>query len=334
VKRREFVSAVGAGLAGLVVPHWAAAQRVERFVERWSWAMGQSVHLMVFAASEQEGLDACAAALAELRRVETHLTLFDDASDLCELNRRAGKRAMRVDADLGAVVAAAERFRRATGGAFNAAVEPLMRTWGFHRPRTTAPSPREIVEARAAVTTAVVEQTGDIVRLPNAHTQFDFGSIGVGYGIDRVLAVLKARGIARAFIDVSGDCAALGPPPGETGWPVGIAAPSQPGGPGRTIAQTRLRDAALATAANTVSLVRYRGLVAGHVMNPATGWPAHSLRQASVVTRTATAADALSTALFVSGRRPAEVLWAYTVKREPPSPRTGPEVGETYPSGT
>ena len=313
MKRREFVSAAGAGLAGLAVPRWGAVRRADRFVERWSWAMGQPVHLMVFAASEQEGLDACAAALAELRRVENHLTLFDDASDLCELNRRAGQRAMRVDADLGAVVAAAERCRRATGGAFNAAVEPLMRTWGFHRPRTTAPSRQEVVEAREAVAAAVVEQTGDLVRLPSAHTQLDFGSIGVGYGIDRVLAVLRARGIARAFIDVSGDCAALGAPPGEAGWPVGIASPGEPG---RTIAQTRLRDAALATAANTVSLVRYRGLVAGHVMNPATGWPAHTLRQASVVTRTATGADALSTALFVSGRRPAEVLWAYTVKRQ------------------
>jgi thiamine biosynthesis lipoprotein len=168
------------------------------------------------------------------------------------------------------------------------------------------------VEAREAVATAVVEQAGDLVRLPSAHTQLDFGSIGVGYGIDRVLAVLQARGVARAFIDVGGDCAALGAPPGEAGWLVGIASPDEPGG---TIAQTRLRNTALATAANTVSLVRYRGLVAGHVMNPATGWPAHTLRQASVVTRTATEADALSTALFVSGRRPAEVLWAQVVKR-------------------
>src|SRR2546429_2147314 len=50
--------------------------------------------------SEQEGLDACGAALAELRRVERRLTLFDGASDLCELNRRAGRKRMRVDRDL------------------------------------------------------------------------------------------------------------------------------------------------------------------------------------------------------------------------------------------
>src|SRR3989454_8525816 len=42
-----------------------------RSIERWSWAMGQPVHLMTFAPSEGEGLAACAAALAELRRVRS-----------------------------------------------------------------------------------------------------------------------------------------------------------------------------------------------------------------------------------------------------------------------
>jgi thiamine biosynthesis lipoprotein len=301
VKRREFLGVMGAAALGV---------RHDVFVERWSWAMGQAVHLMVYAESEQAGLDACAAALAELRRVESRLTLFDDASDLCELNRRAGKGAMRVDRDLAAVLGLAEGFRRATGGAFNVAVEPLMRAWGFHRPRTNAPTGAELAEARAAVAGAVVEVAGDVARLPSAHTQLDFGSIGVGYGIDRALAVLRARGIGRAFLDVSGDVAASGAPPGESGWLVGIADPDRPGATRGTV---RLHNAALATAANTVSLVRYGALVAGHVMDPATGWPAQALTQASVVTRAAVAADALSTAMLVSGRRPAGVLEIHSV---------------------
>jgi len=311
MRRREFLGALGVGVAGLFVRRWPAWNDV--FVERWSWAMGQAVHVMVYAESEQAGLDACAAALAELRRVETRLTLFDDASDLCELNRRAGKSAMRVDRDLRAVLALAEGFRRTTGGAFNVAVEPLMRAWGFHRPRTTAPSPSELAEAREAVAAAVVRLAGDVARLPSAHTQLDFGSIGVGYGIDRALAVLRARGIRRAFLDVSGDVAAIGAPPGEPGWLVEIADPDRPGA-GRAVAATRLRDAALATAANTESTVRYGSLVAGHVMDPATGWPARALRQASVVTRTAVAADALSTGMLVTGNEPAGVMRAYSVR--------------------
>src|SRR4051812_12945526 len=97
MKRREFVASLGTGLTGAFLPSFPplAPLRVERFVERWSWAMGQAVHLMLFAESEDQGLEACATALAELRRVEARLSLFDDASDLCELNRRAGRGPMR-----------------------------------------------------------------------------------------------------------------------------------------------------------------------------------------------------------------------------------------------
>lgn len=314
MKRRDFVGALGAGMTGGLLPRLLPRQMRrlidDQFVERWSWVMGQTAHLMVFAGSEAEGLDACAAALAELRRVETRLTLFDDSSDLCELNRHAGGGATRIDADLEAVLRMAEGFRRATNGAFNVAIEPLMRTWGFHRPRTIEPSPVEIGEARDAVASAVVALDGDRARLPNTHTQLDFGGIGVGYGIDRALGVLRARGIQRALIDVSGDLGALGAPPGESGWPVEI---SDPDHAGKTVGATRLRDAALATSANTESVVRYRARVLGHVMNPVTGWPAHSLRQATVVARTAVEADALSTAFFVSGRRPPSALAVYQV---------------------
>ena len=312
MKRRDFLGALGASVvgAGGLLPRLPLLASQDRFVERWSWAMGQPVHAMVFASSEGEGLDACAAALAELRRVESRLTLFDDASDLCELNRHAGRAAMRMDADLRAVLRTAEELRRATGGAFNVAVEPLMRAWGFHRPRTSEPTPAEIGEACEAAVSAVIALEGDFARLPNAHTRLDFGGIGVGYGIDRAVAVLTRRGIRRAFLDVSGDCAAIGAPPGAEGWSVAIADPRRPSGVTETVA---LRDAALATSANTVSVVRYGRRVIGHVMSPATGWPAHALVQASVIARSAVAADALSTAMLVTGRSAPGALRTFAV---------------------
>jgi len=49
-------------------------------------------------------------------------------------------------------------------------------------------------------------------------------------------------------------------------------------------------------------------------MDPATGWPARALTQASVVTRAAVAADALSTAMLVSGRAPVDVMRSYAVR--------------------
>jgi thiamine biosynthesis lipoprotein len=261
--------------------------------------MGQAVHLQLFAESEAAGYDAAQAALAELRRVEQCLSLFDDASELCELNRRAGRISLHADTELSEVLAAALGFQRASGGSFNPAIEPLMRAWGFHRPRSSQPSGAELAEARAAVKQARIEVDGSWVELPSRETQLDLGGIGVGYGLDRMASVLRRRGIERAFLDVSGDCLAMGAPPGQSGWLVDIADPRQPG---NTIASTRLRDMALATSSNTVSVIHYGRAVRGHVINPDTGWPADAMTQVSVVARTGIEADALSTAMLVGGK--------------------------------
>jgi len=184
MNRRRFVGTLGAGLGLVFVPRLPRWRADDVFVERWSWAMGQTVHVMVFARSEPEGLDACAAALAELRRVERRLTLFDAASDLCELNRRAGRKRMRVDRDLRAVLGQAGEFRRATGGAFDVAVEPLMRVWGFHRRRTTAPTAAELAEAREAVRAAVVELDHDMARSASVTGSTGRWRCSVGVGSD------------------------------------------------------------------------------------------------------------------------------------------------------
>ena len=308
MRRRDFLGPLGVAIGAALVPRsvWGRSMGAYRrtalppyrhFIERWSWAMGQAVHLQLFAVSEAAGYETAQAVLAELRRVERVLSRFDETSDLSELNRRAGRGALAAAPDLMAVLGAALRFEQATGCAFDPAVEPLMRAWGFHAPRATEPTAAELAEARAAVRAARIDLRNGRAALEGSATQLDLGGIGVGYGLDRAGAVLRAHGIRRAFLDVSGDCLALDAPPGEVGWLVDVA---DPGRPGAIIASTRLRHAALATSSNLVSVVRYGRAIRGHVMDPATGWPAHRCRQVTVVARTGLEADALSTAALVS----------------------------------
>jgi len=276
-------------------------------VERWSWVMGQSVQLKLFADSDDHGYEAASAALAELRRIEARLSVFDDASDLCEFNRRAGRPAAPIGADLHAVLSAGARFQGLTTGAFDLAVEPLMRAWGFRQPRAAAPSARELAEATRAVRESRVILDGPRATLATAEARVDAGGIAVGYGLDRAAAVIKGLGIRRAFLDISGDCLAVGSPPGERGWRVAIVDSARPRRQPRVV---ELRDAALATSANTVAAIRYGRTLAGHVMDPLAGRPAAALLQASVLARTGIEADALSTALLVSGRpAPGVIAW-------------------------
>lgn len=304
--RRRFLASVGAGATGLVaVPRLLGARAPERpsvYVERWSWAMGQPVSLKLFASSEAEGYEAAQAAFAELRRIEAKLSRFDPTSDLTALNERAGGRPILVDPELARVLRFAEGVREATGGAFDPAIEPVMRAWGFHAERRTAPSAPELAEARAAVRAAKLRWDGGRVALDGSGAALDLGGIGVGYGLDRAGAVLRARGIGAALLDVSGDLLAIGAPPGERGWEVGIADPSaRAGAPARTV---HLHDHALATSANTESVVRWNGKAFGHVMDPHTAAPAARVRQVTVVAPSGVLADAWSTASFVGTAMP------------------------------
>lgn len=265
--------------------------------------MGQPVHITLYAASEQQGLDAAALALAELRRVEGAISLFDGASDLVALNDRAGTGPLRVGPDLRSVLTRSEALRRRTAGAFNAAVEPLMRAWGFHLPRSSLPSTAELAAARSAVRKATVRIDARGVTLGHRDTRLDLGGIGVGYGLDCAAAVLRSASISRALIDISGDLIAIGSPPGERGWQVEIA--PTPGATSTPI--VTIVDAALATSSNRQSVVCYDGFVTGHIFDPALGRAARALTQVSVVATSGTEADALSTAMIVSGRRVAGV---------------------------
>jgi thiamine biosynthesis lipoprotein len=260
--------------------------------------MAQPVRLVLYAASEDAGYEVAQRAFAELRRIEARLSVFDAGSDVSELNRRAGRGQVAVGSDLAAILRAAAAFERRTGGAFNLAVEPLMRAWGFRSPRASAPSARELAEAEEAVRHARVRLDGNRAALSAAHAAIDTGGIAVGYALDRAAALLRAAGIRRALLDISGDCIALGAPPGETAWTIELVNSSD----ARPTGTVQLRDAALATSANTIETVRYGTRVVGHVFDPATGAPAGALAQASVMAPSGIEADALSTAMLVSGR--------------------------------
>ena len=127
---------------------------------------------------------------------------------------------------------AAERFRALTDGAFDPAIEPLMRAWGFHARRTSPPTSTELAGGArgGAGGRASSLEPGDRRPSRSAAAQLDLGGIGVGYGLDRMAAVLRGAGIRRAFLDVSGDCLAIGAPPGEPGWLVEIADPARASG--------------------------------------------------------------------------------------------------------
>lgn len=252
---------------------------------------------VTFPSDCRSAVDAGCAALDEVERLEEKLSAYIEDSDLSRLNRSATERPVPVDAEVYAVLRSAWKVSALTGGAFDAAAGALVKAWGFYRGPRRVPTPHERAAALAASGSAHVEFDDNrrTVRFRRSSLEFNLGSIGKGYAIDRALQRIQAEFGVRSALMQGGQSSLKGI---GACWTVAIACPKRPG---RTVARVRLRDRALGTSGAANQFFVHQGRRYGHVLDPRTGWPAHGLFSASGIARTATEADALSTAFFVLG---------------------------------
>lgn len=197
---------------------------------------------------------------------------------------------------LAAVLEEALAVARATDGAFDPTVRPLVELWrpGGAR-RQTPPSADELAAARARVGwTKVRLDPGrpSVVTLGGA--TLDLAGVAPGYAADRVSDALVLQGLGDHLVDVGGELRARGAAPGGGAWTVAVEGPDGPGG------LATLQDAAIATSGNQHAGYQLDGLLVGHVIDPRTGWPS-GLGVATVVAPRAAQADAWATALLLLG---------------------------------
>ena len=141
-----------------------------------------------------------------------------------------------------------------------------------------------------------LDAAGRIIRFARPGIELNLGSIGKGYALDRMGALLRTQGCTRAFF--GGRQQRAGVRRRTDG--LGVDVRSRQVAESR-LARLRLRDGALATSGAGEQFVDVDGKRYGHVLDPRTGWPASGVISASVVTREAAVADALSTAFLVGG---------------------------------
>jgi thiamine biosynthesis lipoprotein len=205
-----------------------------------------------------------------------------------------------VGADLGAALEASLRWNALTGGAFDPTVGALTKLWRTARRAGQVPSADDSAAARARCGAPHVRfdprtrtYAADIDGL-----ELDFGGIGQGMAADAALAVLRARGITSALVDLSGDIAVGDAPPGRDAWRVELD------DPWHTV--LLLENAAVTTSGDRfqhldVATGAAQPARLSHIIDPATGEPLRNRVEVTAVARTATDADALATSLCVMG---------------------------------
>jgi thiamine biosynthesis lipoprotein len=238
---------------------------------------------------------------AEIRRLENLWSFFTDSSEIARLNRSAGRRPVSVSPDTTRIVTSGKELCRRSSGAFDITLGPLIRLWRDALALGAPPEGPAIDAAFALKGNCEIAVSPErSLYLPREGQSVDLGAIGKGFAADRACDLYRDAGVRSAFISLGGNVSVVGRKPDGRPWSVGIRNPS--GGREECIGCLEAEDCSVVTSGAYERFTECRGKRYHHIIDPATGRPSESdLASATVISRSSTVADALSTAAFVLG---------------------------------
>ena len=254
----------------------------------------------------RDGATATNAALAAWERVAGLNRVFSDYDPGSELSRLGASaphaRPVAVSADMHRLLARARDVSEASDGAFDVTVGRLTQLWRRSRRQRELPDAGKLAEALGATGWRSVEMQATPrlgVRLLKPGMRLDAGGIAKGYALDEATRVLQAAGIRSSMVAGAGDIVVTGPPPGQDGWRIEVAASDVPGAP--PARRVWLRNASLCTSGDVFQHVEIGGVRYSHIVDPRTGLGLTDHGLVTVIGRDGMTTDALSTAISVAG---------------------------------
>ena len=255
--------------------------------------MGMAVRVVLYAGTDSLARRSARAAFDRIAALEDLLSDWRPASEVRRLSA-AAPAWVPVSPELFDVLARARSIAARTGGAFDPTVGPLVALWRRARRDSFLPDSASLTAALALTGWRRLELDSATrrARLATAGMQLDLGGIAKGWILDEARRVLAGLGISRVLLEAGGDIVTGAAPPDESGWAIATSA-----------GVIRLHDRAIATSGDAAQFVILDGRRWSHVVDPRTGWALRDSRAVTVTAADGATADALATALGVTGGR-------------------------------
>lgn len=264
--------------------------------------MGSVYRIAAFGPKRGVLASVISAAFDEGRRIDAFLSNYRADSELSRINRHAAEQPVEVTPEMGALLEKCLAYSRASEGAFDITVGPLMKLWGFYKGEGKIPSRFAIARARHLIGYDKVRYDASerTVRFTARGVELDPGGIGKGYAVDRMAELLRNAGIKAAMISAGNSSMyAIGAPPDEPrGWQVRIRDPKNAD---ITAARLYLKDQSLSTSGSYEKFFVAGGKTYSHIMDPRTGMPSEGVVAVSVLAPKTLDSEAWTKAFFVNG---------------------------------
>lgn len=241
------------------------------------------------------GGEVCSQLKDEINELDSLLDATDDDSEIYRLNRdKSAELSPDTDRLIGEALALCGRL----DGYFDVTVYPAVLEWGFTTGRYNIPDKDTLKKLAANIGFSRVKHSEGYVIVPE-DTMLDLGAAAKGYAAARCLEILRDSKATAAVLNLGGTIALYGEKPDKTPFKVGIADPENPAG---YFGYLSCGEGVISTSGGYERYFERDGKRYIHILDPKTAEPVdNGILSVTVISDDGTAADALSTALFVMG---------------------------------
>jgi thiamine biosynthesis lipoprotein len=299
-----FLVLVGVAFLGVKLLNPGYSREPFRRVE---FVLDDYVTITAYGKDQSRVEEAVDAAFRELFRVQEVADRYRPESELARVNREAAGGPVKVSDELWEILETGMELYRASGGAFDITVGPLVDLWdvvGRGERGEPPPGEEEIAAAREAVGADKLEldAAARTVRFTRPGMVIDVGGMAKGYALDRAAEALRSRGITSGYISMISTDLTLGDKPSAAGGPSWRIAVLDPRGEGYLATLMLPGESYVSTSGDYQRYFEYQGVRYHHILDPRTGRPARGAVSVTVVGgRDGAWSDGLSTAAFVKG---------------------------------
>jgi thiamine biosynthesis lipoprotein len=236
--------------------------------------------------------DSCIdAAVAEISRVEKLLSAFNDDSQINEINRNAGIKPVKINAEIYRLIDRSLRISELTQGTFDItynAADKKIDVQKIERSSVKYTNYKKVL----------LDDRNTTVFLKEKGMRIGFGAISKGYAADRAKYVLQMMGVGSGVINAGGDLLTWGLQPDNEPWTIATADPDQETQPFSNI---NISNMAVATSGNFEKNVTISNKEYLNNVDTKKGFPVSVLKSVSIVSPTAELSDAMATPVMSMG---------------------------------
>jgi len=307
---KRTMSSIFLGMISLILLGLVTCQRdgmVAEILKLAGQTMGTSYHISVVAEGFDEATETRLAQGVDsvLNAINASMSTWQEDSEISQFNRWRSTRPFPVSPEMEKVVWSAQALCKASGGAFDITVMPMVNFYGFgFEPGENRFPTVEEIDAWFELTGCdklIINEEGLVKSDPRI--AIDLSAIAKGYGADAVAEYLQAAGYADVFVEVGGEVVAHGLNAYRQPWRIGIDRPDPDQAPGAQLQHIlALSDRAIATSGDYRNYREIQGRRVSHMMDPRSGYPIeHTLASVTVVASDCMTADGIATMLMILG---------------------------------